>query len=216
MQDAGIVRNKLKIDGAMLSARSYLDIMEKTDGFSTLLWDHLDGRPKVNMFKTTEIGAGGDAAVARDLEGPRKPRLQVRRPHHRLCLHAGGRHGQRSSGDLPPARGLRETRAQDVTAKRPAANFKTSGNARAWQRMLSGRRLDLLDPSPLDIEIEDIAHGIARVPRWNGQTKGAHIFSVAQHTLAGRYASRASRVRSTTSCGLRSCCTTRRNMWSAT
>jgi 5'-deoxynucleotidase YfbR-like HD superfamily hydrolase len=54
---------------------------------------------------------------------------------------------------------------------------------RAWQRMLSGRRLDLLDPSPLDVEIEDIAHGLARVARWNGQTKGAHIFSVAQHTL---------------------------------
>jgi len=55
--------------------------------------------------------------------------------------------------------------------------------ARAWQRMLSGRRLDLLDPSALDIEIEDIAHGLARVARWNGQTVGAHIFSVAQHTL---------------------------------
>jgi 5'-deoxynucleotidase YfbR-like HD superfamily hydrolase len=54
---------------------------------------------------------------------------------------------------------------------------------RAWQRMLSGRRLDLLDPSPLDIEIEDIAHGLARVARWNGQTKGAHIYSVAQHCL---------------------------------
>ena len=54
---------------------------------------------------------------------------------------------------------------------------------RAWQRMLSGRRLDLLDPSPLDIEIADIAHGLARVARWNGQTSGAHIFSVAQHTL---------------------------------
>jgi 5'-nucleotidase len=54
---------------------------------------------------------------------------------------------------------------------------------RAWQRMLSGRRLDLLDPSPLDIEIEDIAHGLARVARWNGQTGGGHIFSVAQHTL---------------------------------
>jgi 5'-deoxynucleotidase YfbR-like HD superfamily hydrolase len=54
---------------------------------------------------------------------------------------------------------------------------------RAWQRMLSGRRLDLLDPSPLDIEIEDIAHGLARVARWNGQTTGANIFSVAQHTL---------------------------------
>jgi 5'-nucleotidase len=55
--------------------------------------------------------------------------------------------------------------------------------SRAWQRMLSGRRLDLLDPSPLDVEIEDIAHGLARVARWNGQTKGDHAFSVAQHCL---------------------------------
>ena len=54
---------------------------------------------------------------------------------------------------------------------------------RAWQRMLSGRRLDLLDPSPLDIEIADIAHGLARVARWNGQTGGDHAFSVAQHCL---------------------------------
>jgi 5'-nucleotidase len=54
---------------------------------------------------------------------------------------------------------------------------------RVWQRMLSGRRLDLLDPSALDIEIEDIAHGLARVARWNGQTSGAHIYSVAQHCL---------------------------------
>ncbi|MEQ1670822.1 MAG: HD family hydrolase [Hyphomicrobium sp.] len=54
---------------------------------------------------------------------------------------------------------------------------------RAWQRMLSGRRLDLLQPSPDDIEIEDIAHGLARVARWNGQTTGAHAFSVAQHSL---------------------------------
>ncbi len=54
---------------------------------------------------------------------------------------------------------------------------------RAWQRMLSGRRLDLLDPSPLDIEIEDIAHGLARVARWNGQTRGDHAFSVAQHCV---------------------------------
>jgi 5'-deoxynucleotidase YfbR-like HD superfamily hydrolase len=55
--------------------------------------------------------------------------------------------------------------------------------SRAWQRMLSGRRLDLLDPSPLDIEIEDIAHGLARVARWNGQTSGRSAFSVAQHSL---------------------------------
>ena len=54
---------------------------------------------------------------------------------------------------------------------------------RAWQRMLSGRRLDLLDPSPVDVEIEDIAHGLARVARWNGQTIGDHALSVAQHSV---------------------------------
>jgi len=60
---------------------------------------------------------------------------------------------------------------------------KPANTGRAWQRMLSGRRLDLLNPSPLDIEIEDIAHGLARVARWNGQTIGDHALSVAQHCL---------------------------------
>lgn len=55
--------------------------------------------------------------------------------------------------------------------------------ARAWQRMLSGRRLDLLDPTPVDIEIEDIAHGLAFVARWNGQTSGDFAYSVAEHSL---------------------------------
>ncbi|MBN9081282.1 MAG: hydrolase [Rhizobiales bacterium 62-17] len=64
-----------------------------------------------------------------------------------------------------------------MMARRPAVA------PRAFQRMLSGRRLDLLDPSPLDVEIEDIAHGLARVARWNGQTTGPHIFSVAQHSV---------------------------------
>ncbi len=54
---------------------------------------------------------------------------------------------------------------------------------RAWQRMLSGRRLDILDPSPLDVELTDIAHGLARVARWNGQTLGDFPFSVAQHSI---------------------------------
>ncbi|HHL20213.1 MAG TPA: HD family hydrolase [Aliiroseovarius sp.] len=54
---------------------------------------------------------------------------------------------------------------------------------RAWQRMLSGRRLDLLDPTPVDIEIEDIAHGLAFVARWNGQTRGDFPYSVAEHSL---------------------------------
>ncbi|MAU62103.1 MAG: hydrolase [Parvibaculum sp.] len=60
---------------------------------------------------------------------------------------------------------------------------KSAQQPRAWQRMLSGRRLDLLDPSPLDVEIDDIAHGLARVARWNGQTKGDHAFTVAEHCV---------------------------------
>ena len=58
-----------------------------------------------------------------------------------------------------------------------------SAPPRAYQRMLSGRRLDILDPSPLDVEIEDIAHGLARVARWNGQTTGPLPFNVAQHSV---------------------------------
>ena len=60
---------------------------------------------------------------------------------------------------------------------------KAAEAPRAYQRMLSGRRLDILDPSPFDIEIEDIAHGLARVARWNGQTTGALPFNVAQHSV---------------------------------
>jgi 5'-deoxynucleotidase YfbR-like HD superfamily hydrolase len=60
---------------------------------------------------------------------------------------------------------------------------KQTNENRAWQRMLSGRRLNLLDPSPMDIEITDIAHGLARVARWNGQTAGDWALSVAQHSI---------------------------------
>lgn len=66
---------------------------------------------------------------------------------------------------------------------RKAMTARSKLPERAWQRMLSGRRLDLIDPSPVDVEIDDIAHGLARVARWNGQTRGEHAFSVAQHSL---------------------------------
>ena len=65
----------------------------------------------------------------------------------------------------------------------PPAAKKTKDAPRAWQRMISGRRLNLLEPSPFDVEIEDIAHGLARVARWNGQTLGDHAFSVAEHSV---------------------------------
>jgi len=79
---------------------------------------------------------------------------------HKLC-----------AADITPAiSGQRDTR---TAMKQP----------RAWQRMLSGRRLDLLDPTPMDIEVEDIAHGLAFVARWNGQTLGDYAYSVAEHSL---------------------------------
>lgn len=65
----------------------------------------------------------------------------------------------------------------------PVTRTKKKDAPRAWQRMISGRRLDLLEPSPFDVEIEDIAHGLARVARWNGQTIGDHAFSVAEHSV---------------------------------
>ena len=82
-------------------------------------------------------------------------------------------------------RGVPETEAEpEPAAPKSAAKRKSADKApRAWQRMLSGRRLDLLDPSPLDVEIEDIAHGLSRVARWNGQTGGDWAFTVAQHSL---------------------------------
>ena len=87
------------------------------------------------------------------------------------------------------------TRACSGSEKRPNSGHTPLGIAphgmgdlmskppRAWQRMLSGRRLDLLDPTPVDIEIEDIAHGLAFVARWNGQTHGDFPYSVAEHSL---------------------------------
>jgi uncharacterized protein len=70
-----------------------------------------------------------------------------------------------------------------MSVKPSSTRTSTKEAPRAWQRMLSGRRLDLLDPSPLDVEIEDIAHGLGRVVRWSGQKQSPHIFSVAQHSL---------------------------------
>ena len=104
MADAGIVRNRAKIEGTVRSARAWLDIMEKGPGFSKLLWDFLDGKPKINHYKSTRQVPNETAisrAMSKELDAAR---LQVLRPDHRLCLHAGDRHGQRSSDHVPSAR----------------------------------------------------------------------------------------------------------------
>ena len=76
-----------------------------------------------------------------------------------------------------------EAEPEQIAPKSSVKRRSAEKAPRAWQRMLSGRRLDLLDPSPLDVEIEDIAHGLSRVARWNGQTGGDWAFTVAQHSL---------------------------------
>ena len=101
-----------------------------------------------------------------------------------------------------------------------ASRQASAAPPRAWQRMLSGRRLDLLQPSPADIEIADIAHGLARVARWNGQTVGEHALSVAQHCLVveeiARETAPAKGLEWTPGCTRwRPCCTMRRNTSSA-
>ena len=88
--------------------------------------------------------------------------------------------------------------------------------SRAWQRMLSGRRLDLLDPTPVDIEIEDIAHGLAFVARWNGQTEGDFPYSVAEHSLLVEALFSRMYPNARPPSSSQPCCMTRRNTSSAT
>ena len=184
MADAGIVRNRAKIEGAVLSARAWLEVMEKGPGFSKLLWDfrrrQAEGQPLTNH-------------AARCRPRPR-PRAQCRRNWRSAASNSAARPSSTPSCRRSAWSTTIWSRATGTTAcrssgkpavaealQRAKPQARAASASRAWQRMLSGRRLDLLDPSPLDIEIEDIAHGLARVARWNGQTTGAHIYSVAQH-----------------------------------
>jgi 5'-deoxynucleotidase YfbR-like HD superfamily hydrolase len=191
---------KLILDGFQ-AGLSWITILRKRDNFRRAFDDF---RPeKIARYNAKKLHAlmndagivrnrakigqraGIDAAVDPDVEGTDVARIQICRPDHRLCLHAGHRHGQRPSGDLLLPCNLRRKTSHPAPQSQMTARKLSAAETspRVWQRMLSGRRLDLLDPSPLDIEIVDIAHGLARVARWNGQTSGAHIFSVAQHTL---------------------------------
>ena len=94
MADEGIIRNRLKIEGAVLSARAWLEIMQEGPGFSAFLWDFVDGTPIINHFKQGDRLPAETDISTQTLQGAEAPRLQVRRPHHRLRLHAGRRHGQ--------------------------------------------------------------------------------------------------------------------------
>ena len=106
MQDAGIVRNRAKIEGTIASARGWLDAMEKGPGFSELLWDFVDGKPKINHFRSgAEIPAETPASRAMSKELARRG-FKILWADHRVRFHAGDRDGQRSPRDVLSARGV--------------------------------------------------------------------------------------------------------------
>src|ERR1700748_3663849 len=150
MQDAGIVRNRLKVDGAVLSARAYLEAMENGPGFSALLWDFLDGKPKVNKFRDTkqvpaetalsqkmskELAARGFKFVGPTIVYAFMQAVGMVNDHLVKC-HCHDT--------------VQKLRKKNEPLFAPMPRKPTRKDPRAWQRMLSGRRLDLLDPSPLD------------------------------------------------------------------
>ncbi len=99
MQDEGIVRNRLKIEASVSNAQAYLAIAD----FSGYLWNFLDGRPIQNRFRAMGQVPAAPAIAETDFQGPQEARLPLCRAHHRLCLHAGLRVGERPSGRLSPA-----------------------------------------------------------------------------------------------------------------
>ena len=122
MQDAGIVRNRAKIEGAVNSARAWLQIMESGPGFSDMLWQHVGGKT-IDHKLGSRSRTPAERRIAGHVQGTLKSRLQVCRADHRLRLHAGGRHGQRPSRPLPSPRGGRQ-------ARQALAQLVSSGSAR--------------------------------------------------------------------------------------
>ena len=217
MQDAGIVRNRAKIEGAVaLGARLARDHGERPGLLAICCGtSSTASRRSTTSAARSQVPAETECRARCRRSWPARGFKFVGPTIVYAFMQAVGMVNDHLV-TLPPPRGRAPSSAQSRKAlmtARPRKRCKRADRAtpRAWQRMLSGRRLDLLDPSPLDVEIEDIAHGLARVARWNGQTEGAHIFSVAQHALLVEALARASAPRLDASAGSRCCCTTRRN-----
>ena len=199
MQDAGIVRNRAEDRGRGAARRAPISrSMEKGPGFSALLWDFLDGKPKVNHFRSTKQ-VPAETALSRQMSKElRRPRLQVRRPDHRLRLHAGGRHGQRPSGRPATATRRAEARAAPWLPRRSAP----VGRARPTPRRAPGSACCRAAGSTCSIPRRSTSRSRTSPTAsraWRAGTarpSGAHIFSVAQHSLLveaiARYARRGS------------------------
>ena len=170
----------------------------------------------VVWLKLKTLREGADIATKR-LWGKKAARSASRagRVHPLANDRKGGSLKIMARLPLPPSPASRSRAGDEITSTagcKPGQNKQLRGvSSRAWQRMLSGRRLDLLDPSALDIEIEDIAHGLARVARWNGQTAERIFFrSPSTRCWSKRWRARACRG-SIAADALPCCCTMRPN-----
>ena len=172
MLDSGIVRNRAE-DQAPSRAPVPGWPFRSAAASRNYLWDLVDGRPVQNNVKTPPRHAARNRRLAQISKALKAEGFNFVGPTIVYAfMQAVGMVNDHLTGCFRHAE-CAAHRREALMAKEP----------RVWQRMLSGRRLDLLDPSPLDVELDDIAHGLARVARWNGQTVGSHIFSVAQHSL---------------------------------
>ena len=187
MNDAGIVRNRAKIEGAVASAGSYLKIMEDGPGSSRLLWDFVDGKPKVNNFQDHRQRAGVDAAFDQDVEkelASSGSKFVGPTIVYAFMQSAGLVNDHLVSCFLPSKRAGRHRstspQSQMTASKVPRLKFPPASGSGCQ----SGRRLGFVDPSPGDIEIADIAHGLrARRALERADQRRAYFPSVAQHTL---------------------------------
>ena len=205
MQNAGIVRNRAKIEATIALARVYLDLAER-GGFARHLWGFVDGRPIRNPRRSMrEIPAETDA-VASDLQGSARARRQFRRPDDHLRLHAGGRHGQRPSRRLPSPRGLRRARATramvSAKPKRPRLAADAVGAPARSDRPLAARRRNRRHrPRPR------ARRALERADQGAGDLLGRPAFAAGRGAFRRRLRRRLRAPR-----GWRRCCTTRPNM----
>ena len=100
LADPGIVRHRGKIEATIGNARAWQRI-EAEKGFDTYLWDHVGGAPIQNRWTSLKRGADRDRTLQTNFKGSAQNGIQILRADHRLCFHAGGGDGERSSCHLP-------------------------------------------------------------------------------------------------------------------
>ncbi len=115
--DPGIVRNRLKVESAVINARAFLEVQKEFGSFDAYIWQFVGGKPRSNAWKSHEAGAGQHRGIGCDEQGPEATRLQVRRQHDHVRLHAGDRHGERPYARLLPVEAVAGTRAKGRVAR---------------------------------------------------------------------------------------------------